>query len=268
MNTMCSLYGVTRGGYYAWKRRGQCLRRKEDEQLLESIKRIFIMSRQTYGSPRIQRQLQAEGYSVSTKRIARIMRENGIRARSACLYRPNPGHHEFCTNIANKQLNEVADRPNRVWVADVTYLRVGNAWRFLAVVMDKCSRRIIGWSLSARRDIKLTLSALNRAVHHRRPNAGVIFHTDRGIEYGGFAFRKRIARLGFTQSMNRPRRMNDNAHMESFFHSFKSDCYHARQFKTESELRRTIESYIPFYNNDRLHSAIGYISPVQFERQI
>jgi transposase InsO family protein len=265
---MCRVYGVTRGGYYTWKHRKACSRSLKDKRLLSEIEQLFENSRGTYGSPRIHQALLSKGYRLGAKRIARIMRENGLRARSARIYRSNPGQHHFYNSIPNEQLKVVADKPNQVWVGDVTYLHIGKTRRFLAVVMDKCSRRIIGWSLSSKRDVKLTLSSLNRAVHHRRPNSGVVFHTDRGIEYGGFKFRKRIAKLGFIQSMNRPRIMNDNAHMESFFHSFKSDCYHARKFKNESELRRLIESYIPFYNNERIHSSIGNISPVQFEKQL
>ena len=268
MSVLCRLHGVTRAGFYAWRNRGESKRVKEDRELLEQIVGIYENSKETYGSPRIFHSLKANDISVSAKRVARIMRENGIKARSARLYRPNPGHHEFCTNIENSACKKETTALNQVWVGDLTYLRVGTAWRYLSVVMDKCSRRVIGWSLSKNKDTKLTLSALNRAAKQRKTESGVIFHSDRGIEYAAFAFRNRLKRLGITQSMNRPRTMNDNAHMESFFHSFKSDCYHGNKFHTEHQLRKTIESYIPFYNNRRLHSALGYISPVQFELQM
>lgn len=268
MSTMCRVYDVTRSGYYAWRHRGKSLREHEDERLLEDIKRIHEVSRGTYGSPRIHRSLRQEGTRVGRKRVERIMQETGVKARAAKLYKSKAAQKAFYRAIPNHELERRADSPNQVWVSDITYLKVGSAVRYLAVVMDKCSRKIIGWSLGATRDAKLTLKALQRAVYHRRPRAGLIFHTDRGIEFSAFVFRNKLASLGIIQSMNRPRRMTDNAHMESFFQSFKSDGYHGCTFSNEAQLRRMIESYMPFYNERRIHSAIGYLSPVQFERQL
>ncbi len=144
------------------------------------------------------------------------MREHGLKARSARIYRANPGHHAFYATFENKSLKTLATAPDRVWVGDVTYLRVGKQRRYLAVVMDKYSRRIIGWAWGKDRTAQLTLKALNRAVRNRRPRPGLIFHSDRGIEYSAFVYRDRLIKLGITQSMNRPRYMNDNAFMESF----------------------------------------------------
>ena len=154
---------------------------------------------------------------------------------------------------------------DQVWVGDITYLKVAGAWRYLAVVMDRYSRRVIGWSLGAAKDARLTLAAFNRAVFHRRPRPGVIFHSDRGVEYAAYAFRRRLATLGFVQSMNRPREITDNAHMESFFHSMKSDVVHGVRFGQDTELVSLLRSYIPYYNAVRLHSGIGYSSPVAYE---
>jgi putative transposase len=142
---------------------------------------------------------------------------------------------------------------------------VGGAWRYLAVVMDRYSWRILGWSLGPSKEARLTLAALNHAVAHRRPRPGVIFHSDRGVEYAAYAFRDRLAALGFVQSMNRPRKMTDNAHMESFFHSMKSDAVHGRRFVHPAELVQLVWSYIPYYNGVRLHSGIGYSSPIDYE---
>ncbi len=163
-----------------------------------------MQSRGTYGSPRIHQALRAAGTRVSRRRVARLMREAGLRARAAKLYRAIPGLHAFFTSIPNCQLDCLATGPDQVWVGDITYLKVGGAWRYLAVVMDRYSRRIVGWSLGRHKDARLTLAALNHAVFNRRPRPGLIFHSDRGIEYAAYAFRGRLATLGFVQSMNRP----------------------------------------------------------------
>jgi putative transposase len=263
---MCALYRVTPAGYYAWRRRGESARRRQDRSLLVTIREIFERSRGTYGSPRIHRALATSGVRVSRRRVARLMREGGLRARAARIYRRIPGLHGFFTSIPNRQLDRLAAAPNQVWVGDITYLEVAGAWRYLAVVMDRYSRRIIGWSLGAFKDAQLTLAALNRAVFNRRPRPGVIFHSDRGVEYAAYAFRNRLAALGFVQSMNRPREITDNAYMESFFHSMKSDVVHGVSFADHTELERLLRSYIPYYNGVRLHSGIGYCSPIDYEQ--
>ena len=265
MKRLCALYAVTRAGYYAWRQRGPSARHRQDAAMLEQIRAIFARSRGTYGSPRIHRALAAAGVRVSRRRVGRLLRQAGLRARALKLYRRIPGLHGFFTSIPNRQLDRLATGLGQVWVGDITYLKVGGTWRYLAVVMDRYSRRILGWSLSATKDAHLTLSALNRAVFHRRPRPGVIFHSDRGVEYAAYAFRDRLAALGFVQSMNRPREITDNAHMESFFHSMKSDVVHGLRFTHQHELERQVRSYIPYYNRVRLHSGIGYRSPIDYE---
>jgi transposase InsO family protein len=193
------------------------------------------------------------------------MREAGLRARAATLYRAIPGLHAFFTRIPNRQLDRVATGPDQVWVGDITYLKVGGTWRYLAVVMDRYSRRIVGWSVGRHKDARLTLAALNHAVVNRRPRPGILFHTDRGIEYAAYAFRARLAALGFVQSMNRPREVTDNAHMESFFHSMKTDVIHGVTLASPDEVGRLMRSYLPYYNRVRLHSGLGYRSPVDYE---
>jgi transposase InsO family protein len=193
------------------------------------------------------------------------MREAGLRARAVKLYRRIPGLHRFFTSIPNRQLDRLATGPDQVWVGDITYVKVGGAWRYLAVVLDRYSRRVLGWSLGPSKDARLTLAALNRAVARRRPRPGVIFHSDRGVEYAAYAFRERLAALGLVQSMNRPREITDNAHMESFFHSMKSDVVHGVHFAQEAELRTLLRRYMPYYNGVRLHSGIGYSSPLDYE---
>jgi putative transposase len=264
---MCRIYGVTRAGYYAWRTRPRAPRAHENDRLLKKIRLIHHHSECSYGSPRVHAALKRQGECTSENRTARLMRVHQIQARSARLYRHNPAHHAFFSGVPNHALAQLADQPNRVWVGDVTYLKAGGVWLYLAVVMDKYSRRIVGWATSKERNAALVIKALNRAVQARRPSPGLIFHSDRGVEYASYVHRDRLAQLGFVQSMNRPNRMNDNAHMESFFHSFKSDQYHGRRFAHCRELIGVVKRYIPFYNTQRLHSAIGYMAPVSYESQ-
>jgi transposase InsO family protein len=235
--------------------------------VLSTIRAVFDGSRGTYGSPRIHQALRAAGTRISRRRVERLMREGGLRARAAKLYRAIPGLHAFFTSVPNRQLDRLTTSPDQVWVGDITYLKVGHTWRYLAVVMDRYSRRIVGWSMSSHKDAGLTLAALNHAVFNRRPQPGLLFHSDRGIEYAAYAFRARLAALGFVQSMNRPREVTDNAHMESFFHSMKTDVVHGVSLASQDAVARLLRSYIPYYNRVRLHSGLGYRSPVDYEAQ-
>lgn len=265
---MCRLYGVTRGGYYAWRQRGPGQRRRDNATLLTQIIQVHAASRGTYGSPRVYRQLQTNGLRVGENRVARLMRQHRIKARVATIRYTVPGLRRFFGNLPNQQHEHPADLPNQVWVGDITYLKVGAVYRYLAVVLDRCSRTVVGWSFGHRKDVALTLRALERAVSNRRPPSGLIFHTDRGIEYAANAFRQRLAQLGFVQSMNRPGKVTDNAFMESFFHSMKAESIHGRTFNEDSELLSVLRSYIPFYNRSRIHSSLHYVSPATYEQQL
>ena len=193
------------------------------------------------------------------------MQVDGIRGRSADLYYANPGLGEFYAEIPNRKREVTVTGPDQVWVGDVTYLKLGKRWLFLAVVMDQFSRKVLGGSLGQERTAALTLKAFNQAVRQRKPRRGTIFHSDRGAEYAAWRYRDRLASAGFVQSMNRPRRMTDNAHMESFFHSMKSDVVHRVEFRREEDYHRLVRSYMPYYNNVRRHSALNYRSPANFE---
>lgn len=263
---MCRLYEVTRGGYYAWRTRQPSARSEENQRLLGCIERVHAQSHETYGSPRIQRALCDQGVRVGRNRVARLMRKHRIRARASKIYRRNPGVHRFFEAIPKQRLKALSVNPNAVWVGDITYLRLGESFRYLATVMDRCTRRVIGWSLGQRKNVKLTLQALDRAVHRCRPRAGLIFHSDRGTEYAGYVFRDRLAELGIVQSMNE--RMNDNAYMESFYHSMKSEVIHGARIDEEHELREVVRKYIHFYNERRLHSSIGYMTPAVYEQNL
>lgn len=172
----------------------------------------------------------------------------------------------FFLAVPNQIRSLQLDRTNQVWVGDVTYLKVAGQWRYLAVVMDRFSRRILGWSLGAQRTAALTIDALNHAMRNRRPPRGVHFHSDRGIEYAATDFKDKLRQHGFVQSMNRPGSMNDNVHIESFFHSLKVEGLYKKKFDTDQHLREALLSYFQFYNQQRLHSALRYLPPPAYER--
>jgi putative transposase len=258
---------VTRSGYYAWRNRAESARRREDRKLLPRIRRIFESSRRTYGSPRVHRVLASRGIHVSRRRVERLMRADGLRGRVSRIYKANPGLHRFYGQHPNRLWTKPARRCNRIWVGDVTYLRVGRRWRFLAVVIDQYSRRVLGWSLAAVRSTDLTRSVFDRAMRSRCPRAGLIFHSDRGSEYAGAHFRDRLRVLGVRQSTTRGGTPGDNAHAESFFHSLKADVIHGARFVDDRQLRRCLRSYVRYYNHQRLHSSLGYRCPVAYERQ-
>lgn len=262
---MCRLYGVTRAGFYAWRTRSESPRTRQNVRLAERIRKIHDASHGTYGSPRVHRALEQQGCTVSENRIARVMRSHGIKARVATIRYTNPGLKRFFAGAANQQLGMVPSAPDQVWVGDITYLKVGSIYRYLAVVMDRYSRRVIGWAYGQRKDVDLTLKALNRALRYRKPPRGLIFHTDRGIEYAAGAFKARLAELGIRQSMNRPGKLNDNAYIESFFHSMKSEIYHGLRFEHDCEITAALREYMPFYNRQRLHSSLNYVSPATYE---
>jgi transposase InsO family protein len=265
---MCRVYGVTRAGFYAWLGRVPSLRAQENAALLQRIRKIHQDSRNIYGSPRVYRRLQEQGVSVSENRVAKLMRSVGIKARVATLRYTSPNLKKFFGSLPNQQSEHPAAAPNQVCVADITYLKVGAIYRYLAVVMDRCSRRIVGWAFGSQKNVALTLRALNNAVAKRRPSSGLIFHSDRGIEYYANAFRARLAQLHITQSMNRPGKVTDNAFMESFFHSMKSEAIHGRVFNEDSQMLSVLRSYIPFYNRSRMHSSLNYVSPATYENQL
>lgn len=263
---MCSHFAVTRAGFYAWRSRQPGPRALEDDSLTKRIVEIHSKSLHSYGSPRIRDALISQGSHTGQRRVARLMRAAHIRGKSAGQHgRSKAGQRRFFRSIPNREREVDLVRPDQVWVGDVTYLVVNGQWRYLAVVMDKFSRRILGWSLDSTRDITLTRAALFNALRSRNPAPGLLFHSDRGIEYSAHAYRAILRRKGFIQSMNRPGKMNDNAHMESFFHSFKTEYIHGKTFDSDAQLRQTIQTYIPFYNQSRIHTSLNRMSPASFE---
>jgi len=242
-------------------------RQRQDRELLEEMRAIFEWSGGTYGSPRLFRTLRARGWRVSRRRVERLMRLGGLRARLRRIYRPKVGTHRWFGQHPNHVRGRQATRPNQIWVGDVTYLWVGSRWWYLAVVMDQWSRRVLGWRLGSTRDSRLTGAVVEAALRRRRPLRGLIFHSDRGSEFLGEMFRRRLAAVGIQQSTTRGGAPEENAHMESFFHSLKADVIHGRRFQTVPELRQQLQRYVRYYNHHRIHSALDYQSPVDYERR-
>jgi transposase InsO family protein len=195
------------------------------------------------------------------------MRASGWRARIARVYRPKAGTHRWFSRQPNRVRRTQATRPNQIWVGDLTYLAAGRRWWYLAVVLDQWSRRVLAWRLARTRTSRLTRAVVEAALRRRRPPRGVIFHSDRGSEFQGAPLRQRLAAHGLRQSMTRGGAPGENAHMESFFHSLKADVIHGRSFQTILELRQQLRRYVPYYNYRRLHSSLGYQSPVDYERR-
>lgn len=262
---MCEVYDVSRFGYSSWKNRGQSERSKKDAELTKYIEMIFGQFDGIYGSPKIHIELQKAGFEVGENRVARLMRENELKARRACIYRCHAKMDRFYASIGNEIKDLKATGPDQIWVGDVTYLRVNDEWRYLAVILDKFSRRVIGWSLSKKRDADLSLTAFKQAAKKRLMQPGLYFHSDRGAEYVANKYRNWLKNNGVIQSMNRKGVMNDNAEMESFFSQFKTERVHRNEFLTEKELRAMIIEYIGFYNQRRIHSSLDYITPVEYE---
>jgi putative transposase len=265
---LCRRYQVSRSGFYSWAGCDGSRRQRNDEELGTRIERIHRDSGERYGSPRVHQMLRREGIHCSNKRVARLMRERGLRARVSRLYRKGSGVvRRFFAKTGNLRLDEsLPTRTDQIWVGDLTYLRLGKRWRYLATVMDLFSRRIIGWTLARRRTTEVTLRALKRAIAARSPQPGLLFHSDRGIEYSAYGYQDFLRSRGIVPSMNRPRNCQDNAHMESFFHSLKAELTHRRSFTSDAELNACVAGYINrFYNERRIHSSLGYHSPVEFE---
>jgi putative transposase len=266
---MCDLFGVARSGFYAWQHREPSTRVEQDAQLMQRVCEVHQRSRGYYGSPRVTWQLRLDGHRVGRRRVARLMRLAGLQGRSARLYRHSKVlQRAFYASVPHRLHDFLVQAPNQVWHGDVTYLQVAGKWRYMAAVMDRHSRRIVGWSLGERRDAALTAQALRQAARNRKPGPGVTFHSDRGVEYAAFNFRRQLARLGMLQSMNRPGKMNDNAQMESFFHSMKCEELYGKTFDNEEQLRQVLSSYIAFYNQQRLHSSLRYLPPAVFEQRM
>lgn len=265
---MCDVLKISRNSYYSWLRRGPSKRSLENAEILEEIHEIYLESGGTYGAPRIHQVLRERGAACSRGRVARIMRENGIRSRTVKKFRrPATTNSKHTQPVFANRLPEVnVVRPNQVWVADITYLRVGASWCYLAAVLDLYSRKIVGWAVGDRADAELALRALENALETRP--APEIHHSDRGCQYASRLYREALARHGIEGSMSRKGNCYDNAAMESFFGTLKTERIYHESYATLEQLRACLFSYIEmFYNTNRLHSSIGYRSPAGFEAE-
>jgi putative transposase len=269
VRVMCATLDLSVSGYYAWRARAESRRAADNRALLEEIRRIHADSSGTYGSPRVNATLRRRGRRIGRSRIERLMRRAGLRGLAALPRRVRTTDSRHTYPIAPNRLgrNFVASRPGQVWLADLTYIATGEGWLYLAAVLDLHTRKIVGWSMRERLYTEIALEALNMAIERQRPAPGLVHHSDRGIQYAAEAYRLALARYGITPSMSGKGNCLDNAPMESFFHTLKTERVHHRVYATRAEARRDLFHYIEgFYNPRRLHSALGYISPAQAEK--
>lgn len=268
MRTMCCVLQVSKSGYYAWIGRPASQRAKTNARLVDEIKTVYVENRKAYGSPRIHMALQKKGILCGHNRVARLMRSNYIIAqRQFRRKRHQITSHgrNLAPNLVNRNFH--VTKPDYVWAADITVLWSGSGWLYLAVVMDLYSRRIIGWAMQKRMTEDLAVNALKMAVDHRKPKGEIIHHSDQGSQYASDSFRRELKLNRITPSMSHKGDCYDNAVVESFFKSLKAEIPKEDRSKTREETRSKLFEYIEvFYNRKRLHSTLGYQSPVEYER--
>jgi putative transposase len=264
---MCRVLEASPSGFYDWLERPESPRAAENRALVAKIQAIHSDSRRTYGSPRVHASLQDAGCRIGRHRVARLMRDNGIRAKTKRKFRVTTDSrhdHPVAPNRLDRQFEVAA--PNTVWVADISYIPTREGWLYLAVVLDLFSRQVVGWAMDRQMPQELTLAALDMAIQRRRPLPGCMHHSDRGSQYAAGDYQKQLVQYGMVCSMSRKGNCWDNAPMESFFHSLKTELVHHCDYQTRDEARRDIFEYIEvFYNRQRRHSTLGYLSPAQFE---
>jgi len=267
VSLLCKIVGVSKSGYYAWKSRAPSKRSREDAVLTEKIREVYQRSRETYGYPRVHAELRALGVRCGRRRVARLMRRAGLRgcmrARKKRTTRRDP-RAVPAPDLVKRDFHATA--PDRLWTADITYLKTDEGFLYLAFVLDVYSRRIVGWSMATHLRTELVVDALEMAVWRRKPAAGLVHHSDRGVQYTALSFGKRLEEAGIVPSMGRAGSALDNAVSESFVSTLKCELVHRRRFPTREAARSAIFEYLEvFYNRRRLHSSLGYLSPESYE---
>lgn len=266
---LCSLFGVSRSGYYDHLRKGERVRRQQDQQLGQQVETLFHANRGAYGSPRLADALRKQGIRCGKNRIRRLMKERGLRAVHKRRRQPRTTNSEHTLPIAPNLLQEkpAPKTVNQQWVSDITYIATREGWLYLAGTLDCYSRRLVGWQTSASLESEVVLSAARRAFTCRQPASGLIYHSDRGSQYASRECQRLLAQQGARQSMSRRANCYDNAMMESFWATLKAECFGDYIPASRAEAKTMLFDYIEvFYNRQRAHSALGYLSPVQFEQ--
>jgi transposase InsO family protein len=265
---LCAVLEVARSGYYAWRQGEPSPREQEAAALLAAIEQSFAASGQTYGSPRVLMDLRDDGWRVSRKRVARLMRQAGLVGRRPRRRRSltDSAHGlPVAPNLLNREFS--ADEPNQKWVGDITYIPTAEGWLYLAVVLDLYSRKVVGWAMSSQVDADLAVASLHMALTHRRPPAELLYHSDRGSQYASFTCQTLLTSRHVRISMSRKGNVYDNAVAESFYSTLKTELVHRRTFQTRTEAAHALFNFITvFYNRQRRHSTLGYLSPQAFER--
>ncbi|ARJ50364.1 hypothetical protein B5P37_10160 [Staphylococcus lutrae] len=265
---MCKVLGVSKSGYYDWKKRPASSQQKRRDRLKKEIYKVYIGSQKRYGSPKITKELMKEGIKVSQRTVTRLMKEMGIRSITKKKYKATTDSKHnlpIYPNLLNQRFK--VEKPGVVWVSDITYIYTREGWVYLATVMDLFSRRIIGWSMSNRMTKDLVISALERAFTAQKPTAGLIHHSDRGSQYASIEYQNILRENEIITSMSRKGNCYDNACIESFHSIIKKELIHHCNFQTRNEAMFSIIEYIvTFYNSKRIHSTLNYLSPLEFEK--
>jgi putative transposase len=271
IKSLCAVLSVSRSGYYAWLRAAGSPRLRDNERLRLKIADVHRQFRHTYGSPRMTLELRDQGERVGRHRVARLMREEGLCGRQNRRYRVRTTDSKHPHPIAPNRLGTLAapSEPDRVWVSDLTYVQTGEGWLYLAGVLDRCTRVLVGWAMGSTLETALPLAALMMALNRRRPAAGLIHHSDRGVQYASAQYRLALADHGLIASMSRKANCYDNAVMEAFWSTLKNELIHRQRFATRAQARTAIFEYIEcFYNRTRRHSSLGYQSPLDYESSL